>query len=151
LAALLSAIAVEDTTRPPRYAAIRRAPSRLNQAATRFQLVKKRLTISRLLVLKNRNQRPTLLTAAFLAVATARDRRFPRLTTAVAVVMAVVLVGYAAVVQCGPRVNNGYGLRFQATAQKIMFVVSMAGIAYLSLIAERLSSETPSGALRPPC
>lgn len=88
--------------------------------------------------------RGAAVAAAFLAVATAQDRRFPRLTMAVAVVIAVVLAGYAAVIQWGPRINNGYGLRFQATAQKIMFVVSTAGIAYLSLVAERLSNETPS-------
>ena len=65
------------------------------------------------------------------------------MSVAVAVVIAAVLAGYVAVVQWGPRINNTDGLRFQATAQKIMCVVFIAGIAYLSLIAERLRHDEP--------
>jgi hypothetical protein len=45
--------------------------------------------------------RGAAVAAAFLAVAIAQDRRFPRLTIAVAVVIAVVLAGYAGVIQWG--------------------------------------------------
>jgi len=88
--------------------------------------------------------RGAAVATAFLAVATAQDRRFPRRSMAVAMVIAVVLAGYAAVIEWGPRISNGDGLRFQVTAQKIMVVVAMAGIAYLSSVAERLSQEPPS-------
>jgi hypothetical protein len=82
--------------------------------------------------------RGAAVAAAFLVLATAQDRRFPRVAVAVAVLIAVVLAGYVAVVEWGPRINNSDGLRFQATAQKIMCVVFIAGVAYLSLVAERL-------------
>ena len=48
------------------------------------------------------------------------------------IAMAIVLGGYAAAIQWGPRVVNDAGLVFQATAQKIAFVCSMAGLFYLS-------------------
>lgn len=83
--------------------------------------------------------RGAALAVAFVTVAIARDQRFSRRNLAVAVVMAVVLSAYAAVIEWGPRISNDDGLRFQATAQKIMVVISMAGLAYLSSVAERFS------------
>ena len=78
---------------------------------------------------------------AFLAVAIVLFRRFPRPARTVAVVIAVVLAAYAAFIQWGPPINSDDGLPLQATAQKIMFAVSLAGMAYLSLIGERVATE----------
>lgn len=88
--------------------------------------------------------RGAAVAATFTAVAIAVDRRFPHSGVLVAVLVAVVTVAYAAVVQWGPRITSDYGLQFQATAQKIMVTVAIAGIAYLSLIAQHIAPEAPN-------
>ena len=74
-----------------------------------------------------------------LAVAIARDRRFPRISVVAATLIAVVLGGYASVLEWGPPLSSDYGLRFQVTAQKVMFVVSLSSIVYLSVVGERIA------------
>ena len=80
------------------------------------------------------------LAAVLCVFAVVRDRRFPRSSLVAAILVAGVLGGYAGVIQWGPMVDSLYGLMFQVTAQKITFAVLLAGIAYLSVVGERLST-----------
>lgn len=79
------------------------------------------------------------LAAVFLVLAISADHRFPRPSVIAAVLIAMTVGGYAAVIEWGPTVDSLYGLTFQVTAQKITFAVLLAGIAYLSFVAERVS------------
>ena len=79
------------------------------------------------------------LAAIFLVLGLARDRRFPRPSFAAAVLVALMVGSYTAVIKWGPAINIIYGLIFQVTAQKITFAVLLAGIAYLSFVAEGVS------------
>lgn len=79
------------------------------------------------------------LAAISLVVAIALDRRFPRPSVSAAIFVAIVVGSYAAVIEWGPTVNTIYGLTFQVTAQKITFAVLLAGMAYLSFVAESVS------------
>ena len=76
--------------------------------------------------------RGAFVATALLAAAIVVDRRFSATARVSAIAMAIVLGGYAAAIQWGPRVVNDVGLVFQATAQKIAFGCSMAGLFYLS-------------------
>jgi hypothetical protein len=78
------------------------------------------------------------LAAVFLVLAVSADHRFPRSSVMAAVLVAVVVGGYAAVMEWGPTIDSVYGLTFQVTAQKITFAVLLTGIACFSFVAERL-------------
>jgi len=79
--------------------------------------------------------------AALLAIAMTQDGRSPHLGVLVATLLCAVLATYAGIIKWGPAVSGDYGLRVQVTAQKLMFVVSLSSIVYLTLVGERLSME----------
>jgi hypothetical protein len=83
--------------------------------------------------------RGAFVMAALLALALAADRRFPRRAVAVAIALAVALAGYIGTIEWGPRISSDFGLTFQATAQKVVFVFAVPAFVYLSGVAERVS------------
>lgn len=78
------------------------------------------------------------LVPLLLAVATARDARFPRRTTVAWLSLALVGVAYAADLQWGPTLSTSGGLAFQVIAQKIVAVTAVLVIAYQSFEADRV-------------
>jgi len=77
------------------------------------------------------------LVPLLLAVATARDARFPRRTTVAWLSLALLGVAYAGDLQWGPTLSTSGGLVFQVVAQKIVAVAAVTVIAYESYEADR--------------
>ena len=57
-------------------------------------------------------------------------------------VLALVLGGYIAVIQWGPRLNTDFGLVVQVLAQKAVFIGGVPSLVYLSWEAERIAPRT---------
>jgi hypothetical membrane protein len=77
--------------------------------------------------------RASLVATALLAVAIARDGRFSRSAVIVALLLPLALAGYVGVLELGPsaRRSDG-GLAVQATSQKVILMILLPGITYLS-------------------
>ena len=85
--------------------------------------------------------------AAFLAVATFRDTRFPRRAGIVWVLLGAVLCGYLAVLERGPHATSDAGLVTQVVAQKLVTVAAVLALIFQSYHAARI---TPVAGERPP-
>jgi hypothetical membrane protein len=77
------------------------------------------------------------LVPLFLFIASLRVRDIPRGARAAWFFLTVMLAGYVAVLDFGPRASTPVGLLTQVTAQKIITITVVATFVYLSVTAER--------------
>jgi hypothetical membrane protein len=88
--------------------------------------------------------RASFVATGLLAVAIARDGRFAPATVSVAILLPVALAAYIGVLELGPSARRSdHGLAFQATSQKVILLILLPGIAYLSTHGARAVSRTP--------
>lgn len=79
--------------------------------------------------------------ALFLSVILARDHKFSRSAAVVCIGMTLLLGGYMAVIEWGPRLDTEIGLFVQVAAQKAVFVAAVPSFYYLSSEAGRVAAE----------
>jgi hypothetical protein len=87
--------------------------------------------------------RAILLSSLLFTVAAARDIRFPRRASGVWLLLTLLLMGYIAILEWGPRLRTDHGLLVQVTAQKFIVIAVLLGLAYQSYEAERVSALVP--------
>ncbi|HEX6464585.1 MAG TPA: hypothetical protein VFZ98_09040 [Vicinamibacterales bacterium] len=84
---------------------------------------------------------------ALLAVATLKDRRFPRHVGMMWVLLACVVAVYVGVLEMGPEPDTPHGLTIQVLAQKLVTVVAVLFVAYQSYQANRIRLASEPDAL----
>lgn len=85
--------------------------------------------------------RASFVATAFLAVAIARHGGFSRAAVTAGILLPVALAGYIGVLEFGPSARRSdQGLVVQATSQKVILLILLPGIAYLSVQGARATS-----------
>jgi hypothetical membrane protein len=89
--------------------------------------------------------RASLVATALLAVAIARDGRFSSRAVSAGILLPIALAGYIGVLELGPSARRSdHGLAFQATSQKLILLILLPGIAYLSAQGARRTASPTS-------
>jgi len=86
------------------------------------------------------------LVALLLTLATARNHSIPRRAAVGWVVLTIVLVGYVAVMDWGPRLTTERGLTIQVAAQKIVAVAAVVILVYQCYEADRVGARLEQAA-----
>jgi hypothetical membrane protein len=87
--------------------------------------------------------RASFVATGLLALAIARDGRFAPATVLIALLLPVALAVYIGVLELGPSARRSdVGLAFQATSQKVILMILLPGIAYLSTHGARVAPRT---------
>lgn len=82
--------------------------------------------------------RASFVATAFLAVAIARHGRFSRAAVTAGILLPVALAGYIGVLELGPSARRSdQGLAVQATSQKVILLILLPGVSYLSVQGAR--------------
>lgn len=79
------------------------------------------------------------LVPAFLAVAALKDRRFPRPTGVLWLLLSGALCVYVVTLEVGPQPDTLRGLTIQAVAQKLVALILVLSVAYQSHQAARIA------------